>query len=283
MISKLYERSKRWMRAVWPVTQLRVFLYLRGPLNPPQTRCTEKVLMWKAEMLDKCPPGRGLCPRPDDAFFTQMPAPPQHASAHTHAHSFANTDAQRQQFQRGQHLFGDKVTLLPGGLWTSTIEASHPAHTQLAVLGCWWVEKGGVCEASQHPSIAVLKPYSGSPPWDNSFYSVHRRSKIPACKSESRSQQMEQLLSEGSRRQRRLPIHPCWKQWGSRSRVLSPRGRGQIGLRWGRHALTKSSYVRSLNAEGLSKSFLDVKCRGEGGGDDLSRGLFGVHVGGVCV
>lgn len=89
-----------------------------------------------------------------------------------------------------------------------------------------------MCEASQHPSIAGFKALFRKPPEITPFYSLHRRSKIPACEPESRSQQMEQLLSEGSRRQRRLPIHPSWKQWGSRSRVLSPRGRGQIGRWW---------------------------------------------------
>lgn len=60
-----------------------------------------------------------------------------------------------------------------------------------------------------------------------------------------------------------------------------------MGPRWGRRALTKSSYARSLNADGLGKSFLGVKCRGDGGGSwlhgrrlsDLCRGLFGVRVG----
>lgn len=69
---------------------------------------------------------------------------------HTHTHC--------QQSHWGQHLFGDKVTLLPRGLWTSTMKASHPAHTH---PDDGW--RGGVGGVSQHPATAVLNPYSGSP------------------------------------------------------------------------------------------------------------------------
>lgn len=159
-------------------------------------------MTWKAEIVDKCPKRQDICPLHDDAFLCSPPP---------NTHTLANTDTQGQQFQRGQHLFGDKVTLLPGGLWKSTIEASHPAHIQPAVLGRQWA-RGAMWEASQHPSTAVLKPYSGSPLRWSLSHRPHRRSKIPACNPESRSQQMERLLSEGTRQRRRLPIHPHWKQ-----------------------------------------------------------------------
>lgn len=58
---------------------------------------------------------------------------------------------------------------------------------------------------------------------------------------------MELLLSEGSRQQRRLPIHPRWKQWGSRSRVLSPGG----GVREEGRASTQLSYASALKPEEL--------------------------------
>lgn len=71
---------------------------------------------------------------------------------------------------------------------------------------------------------------------------------------------MEQLLSEGSRRQRRLLIHPRWKQWGSRSRVPSPGG----GVREEGHASTQSSYASALKPEELRESFLGDGWRGGG-------------------
>lgn len=71
---------------------------------------------------------------------------------------------------------------------------------------------------------------------------------------------MEQLLSEGSRRQRRLPIYPRWKQWGSRSRVLSPGG----GVREEGHASTQSSNASALKLEELRESFLVDGWRGGG-------------------
>lgn len=83
-------------------------------------------------MLDKCPHSQGLCPLPDDAFLY----------SNTHSPLYRDTDMQCQQSHWGQHLFGDKVTLLPRGLWTGTMKASHPAHTQPAVLGWWRVEGG---------------------------------------------------------------------------------------------------------------------------------------------
>lgn len=88
---------------------------------------------------------------------------------------------------------------------------------------------------------------------------------------------MEQLLSEGSRRQRRLPIHPRWKQWGSRSRVLSPEG----GVREEGHAPTQSSYVSALKLAELRESFLDDGWRG-GGGSWLAAGDQ-TQVVGACV
>lgn len=69
---------------------------------------------------------------------------------------------------------------------------------------------------------------------------------------------MERLLSEGSRQQRRLPIHPRWKQWGSRSRVPSPGG----GVREEGRASTQLSYASALKLEEPTESF-GVTGRGE--------------------
>lgn len=92
---------------------------------------------------------------------------------------------------------------------------------------------------------------------------------------------MEQLLSEGSRRQRRLPIYPRWKQWGSRSRVLSPGG----GVREEGHASTQSSNASALKLEELRESFLVDGWRGGGSWLHAKHGCRGSDSGGggLCV
>lgn len=86
-----------------------------------------------------------------------------------HTHTDENTDPQCQQSHWGQHLFGDKVTLLPRGLWTGTMKASHPAQTQPAVL-VWWLvegrkgEKGELWGALQHPTTVAFKALFRKPP-----------------------------------------------------------------------------------------------------------------------